>query len=198
MTRRPTALLAALTVAIPVVAQSQTPGARYVSVDATVVALVGVRVIDGTGAGPRENQTIVLRDGRIEAVGPAATTPVPAGARRLALDGHTVIPGMVALHEHTYFGGVRRMTQMAASGAPLYLAFGVTTAMTAGSMFPYHELSLKRAVDAGNSRATLPDHRAVPRGNAPRVSMSASRHAGRGPSPDRLLGGRRHLVQGAG
>ncbi|HEX9164695.1 MAG TPA: amidohydrolase family protein [Gemmatimonadales bacterium] len=173
MPLRPAALLAALTAATPAVAQSQTPVARYVSVDAPVVALVGVRVIDGTGAGPREDQTIVLRDGRIEAVGPAATTPVPAAARRLALDGHTVIPGMVALHEHTYFGGVRRMTQMAASGAPLYLAFGVTTAMTAGSMFPYHELSLKRAVDAGE----LPGPRFLITGpylagSAPRVSMS--------------------------
>jgi imidazolonepropionase-like amidohydrolase len=118
-------------------------------VDAPVVALTHVRLIDGTGGAPQDDQTIVLRAGLIEAVGPTASTPVPPEAALLSLAGHTVIPGLVGLHEHTYFGGVRRMTQMAASGAPLYLAFGVTTAMTAGSQFPYHELSLKRAVDAG-------------------------------------------------
>lgn len=169
---RVTALLVALAAA-PAAAQSQAPARRFVSVDGPVVALTGVRVIDGTGAAPRDGQTIVLRDGRIEAVGPMATTPVPPGATRLALEGHTVIPGLVSLHEHTYFGGVRRMTQMAASGGPLYLAFGVTTAMTAGSMFPYHELSLKRAVEAGE----LPGPRFLITGpylagEAPRVSMS--------------------------
>lgn len=148
MALRLTVLLVALAAA-PAAAQSQTPARRFVVVDGAVVALSGVRIIDGTGAAPKDAQTIVLRDGRIQAVGPAATTPVPDGATRLDLVGHTVVPGLVQLHEHTYFGGVRRMTQMAASGAPLYLAFGVTTAMTAGSQFPYHEQNLKRAVDAG-------------------------------------------------
>jgi hypothetical protein len=55
----------------------------------------------------------------------------------------------VGLHEHTYFGGVRRMTQMRTSAPLLYLAYGVTTAMTAGSQFPYEELNMTRAVDAG-------------------------------------------------
>jgi hypothetical protein len=35
------------------------------------------------------------------------------------------------------------------AGAPLYLAFGVTTGMTAGSQMPYQELNLKRTIDAG-------------------------------------------------
>jgi cytosine/adenosine deaminase-related metal-dependent hydrolase len=74
---------------------------------------------------------------------------VPADARVLDLAGHTVIPGLVGLHEHTYFGGVRRITQMSTSAPLLYLAFGVTTAMTAGSMLPYQERAMQRAVDAG-------------------------------------------------
>jgi hypothetical protein len=53
------------------------------------------------------------------------------------------------LHEHTYFGGVKQLTQMSVSGPLLYLAYGVTTAMTAGSQLPYHELNMKGAVDAG-------------------------------------------------
>ncbi|HEX2203952.1 MAG TPA: amidohydrolase family protein [Longimicrobium sp.] len=120
----------------------------FVAVDAPVVALTGVKVVDGTGTPARDDQTVVVRGGRIEAVGPRAATRVPAGARVLELRGHTVIPGLVSLHEHTYFGGIRRTAPMNA-GAYLYLAFGVTTAMTAGSQLPEQEVELKRAVDAG-------------------------------------------------
>ncbi|HEV3052381.1 MAG TPA: hypothetical protein VGX50_18865, partial [Longimicrobium sp.] len=120
----------------------------FVSVDAPVVALTHVRVVDGTGASARADQTVILRDGRIEAVGPRASTRVPRGARVMELRGHTVIPGLVSLHEHTYFGGLKETVPMNAS-AYLYLAFGVTTAMTAGSQLAEQEVQLKRAVDAG-------------------------------------------------
>lgn len=144
--------LAALLAAVPLAAQdppdSLPPVRDFVSVDAPVVALTHVRVVDGTGAPAREDQTIVLEDGRIRAVGPAARMRLPDGARVLELRGHTVIPGLVSLHEHTYFGGLRRTAPMTVS-AYLYLAFGVTTAMTAGSQLPDQELALKRAVDAG-------------------------------------------------
>jgi hypothetical protein len=123
--------------------------APFVSVNAPVVALTHVRVVDGTGSPALQDHTVIVRGKRIDVVGPAATTPIPTGARVLDLSGHTLIPGLVGLHEHTYFGGVRRMTQMRASGPLLYLAFGVTSAMTAGSQFPYEELNVKRAVDAG-------------------------------------------------
>jgi imidazolonepropionase-like amidohydrolase len=121
----------------------------FVSVDAPVIALTHVTVIDGTGAAPRLDQTVVIDGTRIAAVGPSATTRVPAGARTIDLPGHTVIPGLVGLHEHTYFGGVKRITEMSTSGPLLYLAFGVTTAMTAGSMLPYQERAMQQAVDAG-------------------------------------------------
>ena len=123
--------------------------ARYVSVNAPLVALTHVRVVDGTGGRARDDQTVVIRDDHIEALGPAASTRIPAGAQVLDLTGHTVIPGLVGLHEHTWFGGMRVSTQMSVSAPLLYLAMGVTTAMTAGSEFPYQELNLKRAVDAG-------------------------------------------------
>ena len=123
----------------------------YVSVDAPVVALTHARLIDGTGAPPREDQTVIIRGTRIVAVGPSSSTAIPTDARTLDLTGSTIIPGLVGLHEHTYFGGVRRMTQMSTSAPLLYLAFGVTTAMTAGSMFPYQERAMKRAVDLGRT-----------------------------------------------
>src|SRR5262245_56483568 len=75
---------------------------RYVSIDTNVVALTHVRVIDGTGAPARENQTLIIRDGRIAALGDASTA-VPAGAQVLDLTGKSVIPGLVMVHEHLYY-----------------------------------------------------------------------------------------------
>ena len=145
-------LVCALLIAVPLAAQQRpalAPAARaFVSVDEPVVALTHVRLVDGTGAPARQDQTVIVRGTRIESVGPAATTPIPAGARVMDLSGHTVIPGLVSLHEHTYFGGLSRSVPMNAS-AYLYLAFGVTTAMTAGSQLPDEEVELKRAIDAG-------------------------------------------------
>ncbi len=49
--------------------QKLSPEVRpFVKVDAPVVALTHVRVIDGTGAASRENQTIVLSNGKIASV----------------------------------------------------------------------------------------------------------------------------------
>ena len=128
------------------------PGlAPFVRVNAPVVALAHVTVVDGTGAPARSDQTVIIDGTRIGTAGPFASTTIPPGAQVLDLTGHTVLPGLVGLHEHTYFGGVARVTPMNVSGPLLYLAYGVTTAMTAGSMLPYHEVSLKRAVDAGET-----------------------------------------------
>lgn len=149
--RRLLPVCAAIVAAAPLAAQHPrvTPAVRpFVAVDAPVVALTHVRLVDGTGAPARDDQTIVIRDGRIFAAGPGESTPVPAGARIMELRGHTVIPGLVSLHEHTYLGGLRQTVPMNAS-AYLYLAFGVTTAMTAGSQLPEQEVELRRAIDAG-------------------------------------------------
>ena len=89
--------------------------APFVSVNAPVVAITHVRVVDGTGAAARDDQTIIVREDRIVAVGPAASTSVPAGAQVLNLTGHTVIPGLVGLHEHTWFGGIKKSSPMGAT-----------------------------------------------------------------------------------
>jgi imidazolonepropionase-like amidohydrolase len=148
-------LCAVLAVIVPVRGQlaPQLPAALtpFVSVNAPVVALTHVRVVDGTGTSARHDQVVIIDGARIGAIGPFGSTPVPPGAHVIDLSNHTVLPGLVGLHEHTYFGGVERVTPMNVSGPLLYLAYGVTSAMTAGSMFPYHELSLKRAVDTGET-----------------------------------------------
>ncbi|MDP3773584.1 MAG: amidohydrolase family protein [Gemmatimonadales bacterium] len=124
---------------------------RMVSVDTSVVAITNVTLVDGTGSAARRGQTIVLRDGRIELVGPTGRTAVPAGAQVIDGAGHTVIPGIVGLHDHLYYtasGG--RAMQMSFTGPRLYLASGVTTIRTTGSQSPYADINLKRNVDAGN------------------------------------------------
>src|SRR5258708_39680412 len=63
-------------------------------------AFVGVRLIDGTDRPPIDNATILVRDGRIAAVGPAARVTIPGGAQRVSLSGKTVIPGLVNAHGH--------------------------------------------------------------------------------------------------
>lgn len=148
--QRATAFLALATTVVHAQARTVTPGVeRFVSVNAPVVALTHARVVDGTGAPARTDQTVVIRGTKIVSVGASASTTIPAGALVVDLTGHTILPGQVGLHEHTYFGGVKRLTQMSVSGPLLYLAHGVTTAMTAGSQLPYHELNMKSAVDAG-------------------------------------------------
>ena len=144
------AALSALSVAVHGQAPQLFPTtAPFVSVNAPRIALTHVTLVDGTGAPARADQTVLLEGGRIMSVGPSAGVIAPIGAQVLDLTGHTLVPGLVGLHEHTYFGGGDRVTPMNSSGPLLYLAYGVTTAMTAGSMLPYHELNLKRAVDAG-------------------------------------------------
>ena len=75
----------------------------YVAVDAPVVALTNARVIDGTGAPARANQTLIIQDGNIAAIGDASAVAVPAGATTIDLTGKTVMPGMVMVHEHLYY-----------------------------------------------------------------------------------------------
>ena len=135
-----------------------TPGTQpFIAVGAPVVALTHVRIIDGTGAAPAENQTVVIDHGKIAAVGSAAGVAVPSGAQTLDLTGSTVIPGMVGMHEHLFYpsgGGIPMYNEMAFSFPRLYLASGITTARTGGSLGPYADLNVKRLIDSGRMPAT--------------------------------------------
>ncbi|MYC88039.1 MAG: amidohydrolase family protein [Gemmatimonadales bacterium] len=124
----------------------------YVAVQGPTVALEHVRVIDGTGGPVLEDQTVLLRDGRIAAVGPASSIDVPDDADRHDLGGHTVIPGMVGMHDHLFYTSVGgRRVQLGYSAPRLYLGSGVTTIRTTGSFTPYADVHLKDAIDRGDS-----------------------------------------------
>jgi imidazolonepropionase-like amidohydrolase len=138
----------------PQAASKLSPDVRaFVKEDAPVLALVHVRVIDGANAPPRVDQTVIIRDGKISAIGDAATTKTPDGAKVLDLTGHTIIPGLVGMHDHMYYtspGGAPALySEHGASFPRLYLAGGVTTIRTTGSVEPYADLELKRAIDEG-------------------------------------------------
>jgi imidazolonepropionase-like amidohydrolase len=139
-----------LLVLVAVAAQAQSrfsPGLKpFLATDAPAVILRHVRVIDGTGAPPREDQTLVIAGGKISA------DPPPADARVFDLPGHTVIPGIVGMHEHLFYpsgSGIPIYNEQAFSFPRLYLASGVTTARTAGSLEPYTDLNVKRLIDEG-------------------------------------------------
>lgn len=151
-------LLAACVLFSPVVLAQRTPNplAPYISVADPVIALTHVEVIDGTGAAPMNDQTLVLDHGKIASIAPSAGAQIPAGTKVLDLHGDTVYPGLVGMHEHLFYvepGNAALSDLFGASmveTAPrLYLAAGVTTARTTGSMSPYADLNEKIAIDAG-------------------------------------------------
>ncbi|MGC1106180.1 MAG: amidohydrolase family protein [Candidatus Acidiferrales bacterium] len=134
---------------------SLAPGVReFVKVSAPVIALTHARVIDGTGSPARTDQTIIISGDKIQSIGDSSTAAVPAGAQVLDLSGKTVIPGLVGMHEHMFYpaGGrtaVALYNEMGFSFPRLYLACGVTSLRTTGSIQPYTDLELKKLIDAG-------------------------------------------------
>jgi len=125
-----------------------------------VIALEHVRVIDGTGAAPAEDQTVVIPDGEIQAVGSAAATPAPEGTKVLDLTGCTVVPGLVGMHDHVFYpapGGLTPgrfppvYTEEAFSFPRLYLASGVTSLRTTGAIQPHTDLAVKKLIDEGRA-----------------------------------------------
>ena len=141
-------------------ALAQTPGPevkKFVAFDDALIALTHVRVIDGTGAPAQDNRTLVLRNGKIESIGDAAP---PEGARVIDLSGRSVMPGLVGMHNHLMYTASINLdeddkipppgflvTELAFSAPRLYLASGVTTMRTTGSIEPYTDLNIRRLID---------------------------------------------------
>jgi imidazolonepropionase-like amidohydrolase len=97
--------------------------AGFTAQPASVTAIVGGRLIDGTGKPTIENSVVILKDGKVAAAGPAASTAVPEGAQIVDAHGKSVLPGLWEMHAH--FEQVE--------WGPIYLATGVTTARDVGN-----------------------------------------------------------------
>jgi imidazolonepropionase-like amidohydrolase len=134
-------LIGLLLLPAPTATQAQTPSSGQ------TVVLRGARIIDGAGGSPLDNASIIIRDGRIVAIGPSAGTPAPGGAEVIDYSGKTIIPGLISAHSHVgIFAGLvsapenynrdfiqRQLRQLE--------AYGVTTVMALGLNGPlFYEL----------------------------------------------------------
>jgi len=149
--------------AAPVLAPPATLGPQvqpYVHLPAGQIAIQHLRIIDGTGAAPIDDATLLIDGSKIGAILPTGS-PVPAGFRTLDGTGETALPGLVGMHNHLYYLQLPNLDasgkfeqpiiipQMTFSAPRLYLANGVTTMRTTGSVETYTDLALKREIDAG-------------------------------------------------
>ena len=118
-----------------------------------VIAFTHAEVVDGTGAAPRRDMTLVMREGRIAALGPSASVKPPAGAEVIDATGETLLPGFVMLHEHMFYPMPKQgqYEEFPYSFSRLYLAGGTTTLRTAGTMAAYGDLNTKRLIEAGKA-----------------------------------------------
>ncbi|MEO7735684.1 MAG: amidohydrolase family protein [Kofleriaceae bacterium] len=133
----------------------------YLRVATPRVVLAHVRVIDGTGHAAVEDRNVVVDHGKITAIEPGADVAATADTTVLDLRGHSVIPGLVGMHDHLFYIASpnfdehwsseppRIVPEMIFSSPRLYLAAGVTTMRTTGSVEPYTDLNLKHEIDAG-------------------------------------------------
>ena len=134
---------------------------KYVRVGTRQVVLEHVRVIDGTGAAPLEDRNVSIADGKITAISPGADVRPADGTTVLDLKGHSVMPGIVGMHDHLVVlvrpnyvadGTSDRpglFQPMLFSAPRLYLANGVTTIRTTGSIAPDTDVKLRKAIDQG-------------------------------------------------
>lgn len=142
-----------ITTFVSVAVRAQQPDSQqFIRIQGPVIALTHVRVIDGAGVAALEDQTIVIADGKIQRLGRADQVSAPNGAQVLDLKGYTVLPGLVGMHNHMFFpmGGSPPMySNMGFSFPRLYLALGVTTIRTTGSVQPHADLEIKKLIDGG-------------------------------------------------
>jgi imidazolonepropionase-like amidohydrolase len=152
-------------------ALSQAPGPE-------IVAFTGARLIDGTGSAPIENATLLVENGRVSAMGASETVQVPDGARRVTLDGKTIMPGLINAHGHVQVeqNGSLPVREDLLRRLRMYASYGVTTVASLGSgardeAEGVELAAAQRAGQAGGARL-FTSGRAVA-GNTPAESRAA-------------------------
>jgi len=145
------ALAVAPTAAVAQPLESLSPAVRsFVAIESPHVHIRNVRLIDGTGAPARTGMSVVVRGGRIERVAPDGAVGDVPGATVVDGAGQTLIPGLVMLHEHLFYpSGQLRYNTNEVSFPPLYLAGGVTTMRTGGSVDTYTDLRVRQDIEEG-------------------------------------------------
>ena len=122
----------------------------FITADQPVILIKDARLLDGVHWKAVEHQDMLVRDGRIAAIG--GTIAAPAGAKVIDAHGRTLMPGLVMVHEHlmamSQVGG-RALLYTSPYVPQVMLAYGTTTARTAGGFDLEGDLALKSKIDAG-------------------------------------------------
>jgi imidazolonepropionase-like amidohydrolase len=133
----------------------------YIKYAAPRIVLAHVRVIDGTGKVGVEDQNVVIENGKITAIQPGSDVAASGNTTVIDGRGESVLPGIVGMHNHMYY--IARpdldgkghseppllVPQMTFSSPRLYLAAGVTTLRTTGSVEGYADINLRDLIDSG-------------------------------------------------
>ena len=152
-------LLAVLYLVICLQAISQTSFSaaveKYIDYDFPSIAFTHCKLADVKHLKVLDDQTVIVRNGIITAMGDSKKLPVPTECTVVDLTGKSLLPGFILLHEHMYYAAYPadfsylNVRQLPITFPKLYLACGATTIRTAGSVEPYSDLNLKRDIDRG-------------------------------------------------
>jgi imidazolonepropionase-like amidohydrolase len=125
--------------------------AAFVAYSERIIAFTHIRVVDGTGAPPQADMTVIISDGLITSIAPSKTAQVPRGATVIPGLGKTLLPGLVMMHEHMYFVTPKsgQFGEYPYSFSRLYLAGGTTTLRTAGTLLVDADLNTRDAIESG-------------------------------------------------
>jgi imidazolonepropionase-like amidohydrolase len=143
-----------LLVNVPASSQSFSSAVKqFISVNADTLAITHVTVIDGTGGTIKTDQTIIVIKGKISKVANANGVVVPSNSTIIDGQGKTVIPGMIMMHEHLFYGESVPPNYvgqaMPVSFPQLYLAGGVTTMRTGGTTEAQTDLNIRTWINEG-------------------------------------------------
>lgn len=125
----------------------------FIEVQDSIVVIKNVTLIDGTGSAVKFKQDILVQNKRIAAIGKTGKLKAPKNVRVIDATGKTVIPGFIMMHEHLFYAkpffGMYKAVHMTNTFPQLYLAGGVTTMRTAGSIEASTDLNIKNSIEQG-------------------------------------------------
>ncbi len=121
---------------------------KYIKYNSNIIALTNATIFDGNGSSAKKNQTLVIVNGYFQSIGQNSAIDIPENATIINLEGKTIIPGIVGVHNHLH---IPHFPFVGVEASKLYLASGVTTIQTCGSASPQKEIELSEKIKNGQS-----------------------------------------------
>ena len=128
---------------------------KYIEYNDSITVFKNGLLIDGKGNTAKPHQTVIISKGKIDWVGDDAKASITKGSNIIDLNGKTIMPGLVMMHEHMYISAhsieprYPNLRQLPFTFPRLYLAAGATTIRTCGSIEPYSDIRIKKDIDLG-------------------------------------------------